>query len=115
MSKLPYSVYCQLTPLLARDRIKVAARVLYLTLEETNALFITAFDHPGVPVDAVFQLMMERQVNLGQLVKVLKDMQRFDALGVLTEAGYPDHVSGMLYKAISINIVSCVSILRTKT
>ena len=106
-------MYCQLTTLLARDRIKVAARDLHLTLEKTNALS-TAYDHPGVPIDAAFQLMMKRQVNLGQLVKV-KDMSRFDALGVLTEAGYTDHVSGMLYKAILINVVGCVSALRDKT
>jgi len=42
-------------------------------------------------MDGVFQLMRQRHVKLGQLVQVLKEMQRFDALSVLTEAGYPDH------------------------
>ena len=48
-------------------------------------------EHGCLSVDGVFQLMRERHVNLGQLVQVLKEMQRFDALSVLTEAGYPDH------------------------
>ena len=48
-------------------------------------------EHGCQGMDGVFQLMRERHVNLGQLVQVLKEMQRFDALSVLTEAGYPDH------------------------
>ena len=48
-------------------------------------------EHGCLSMDDVFQLMRERHVNLGQLVQVLKEMQRFDALSVLTEAGYPDH------------------------
>ena len=48
-------------------------------------------EHGCQTMDGVFQLMREMHVNLGQLVQVLKEMQRFDALSVLTEAGYPDH------------------------
>ena len=48
-------------------------------------------EHGCLSMDGVFQLMRERHVTLGQLVQVLKEMQRFDALSVLTEAGYPDH------------------------
>ena len=48
-------------------------------------------EHGCLNMDSVFQLMRERHVTLGQLVQVLKEMQRFDALSVLTEAGYPDH------------------------
>ena len=56
-------------------------------------------EHGCLSMDGVFQLMRERHVTLGQLVQVLKEMQRFDALSVLTEAGYPDHPT--LYPHIS--------------
>ena len=48
-------------------------------------------EHGSLSMDDVFQLMSERHVSVGQLVQVLKEIQRFDALSVLTEAGYPDH------------------------
>ena len=48
--------------------------------------------HTGM--DAVFQLMSERQVRLGELVEVLKEMNRYDAISVLTEAGYPEYTLG---------------------
>ena len=41
-------------------------------------------------MDIVFEMMIERHVTLGQLVQVLKEMKRFDAIGLLTEAGYRD-------------------------
>ena len=69
----------------------------------------TSCDHSSM--DAIFQLMKERHVKLGQLVQVLIEMQRFDALSVLTEAGYPDHsrihpnVSGMLYRVTGAHCV----------
>ncbi|XP_078371694.1 uncharacterized protein LOC144655336 [Oculina patagonica] len=90
VSTIPYRVYSHLTTLLARDIINVAARLFNLTLEEAMSLKDnTAFGHSSAA--AVFQLMMQRHVNLGQLVQVLNEMQRLDALSVLTEAGYPDH------------------------
>ncbi|KAL9977646.1 hypothetical protein ACROYT_G015075 [Oculina patagonica] len=90
VSAIPYRVYFQLTTMLARDIVNVAGRLFNLTLEEAMSLMeITACDHSSA--DAVFQLMKERHVNLGQLVQVLEEMQRFDVLNVLTEAGYPDH------------------------
>ncbi|XP_078364114.1 uncharacterized protein LOC144648426 [Oculina patagonica] len=90
VSAIPYRVYFQLTTMLARDIVNVAGRLFNLTLEEAMSLMeITACDHSSA--DAVFQLMKERHVNLGQLVQVLEEMQRFDVLSVLTEAGYPDH------------------------
>lgn len=64
----------------------------------------TACDHSSM--DAVFQLMKERHVTLSQLVQVLNEMQRFDALSVLAEAGYPDDprlrpiVSGRLFRIL---------------
>ena len=64
----------------------------------------TACDHSSM--DTVFQLMKERHVNLGELVQVLNEIQRFDALSVLTEAGYPDdqrlrpNISGKLFRVI---------------
>jgi len=83
-------VYTQLTTLLARDKINIAGRLFNLTLEEAMSLRDNT-EHGCQGMDGVFQLMRERHVNLGQLVQVLKEMQRFDALSVLTEAGYPDH------------------------
>lgn len=41
-------------------------------------------------MDIVFEMMIQRHVTLGQLVQVLKEMKRFDAIGLLTEAGYRD-------------------------
>ena len=90
ISTIPFRVYAQLTTLLARDKINIAGRLFNLTLEEAMSLRDSA-EHGCLSVDGVFQLMRERHVNLGQLVQVLKEMQRFDALSVLTEAGYPDH------------------------
>jgi len=90
ISTIPYRVYTQLTTLLARDKINIAGRLFNLTLEEAMSLRDNT-EHGCQGMDGVFQLMRERHVNLGQLVQVLKEMQRFDALSVLTEAGYPDH------------------------
>ena len=97
VSTIPYRVYWQLTALLARDGINLAGRLFNLTLEETMSLS----NHTRV--DAVFQLMHKRHVSLAQLVQVLDEMQRFDALSVLAEAGFPYHpelhpnFSGTLY------------------
>ena len=89
-------MYSQLVLLLARDRINIASRIFDLTLEEAIALKdLTGHSnsmHAGM--DAVFQLMSERQVRLGELVEVLKEMNRYDAISVLTEAGYPEYTSG---------------------
>lgn len=90
ISTIPFRVYTQLTTLLARDKINIAGRLFNLTLEEAMSLRDNA-EHGCLSMDNVFQLMRERHVNLRQLVQVLKEMQRFDALSVLTEAGYPDH------------------------
>ena len=90
ISTIPFRVYTQLTTLLARDKINIAGRLFNLTLEEAMSLRDNA-EHGCLSMDDVFQLMRERHVNLGQLVQVLKEMQRFDALSVLTEAGYRDH------------------------
>ena len=96
ISTIPYKVYSQLVLLLARDRINIASRIFDLTLEEAIALKdLTEHSnsmHAGM--DAVFQLMSERQVRLGELVEVLKEMNRYDAISVLTEAGYPEYTSG---------------------
>ena len=68
-----------------------------LNLDETTPLS----NHTSV--DAVFQLMHKRHVSLAQLVQVLDEMQRFDTLSVLSEAGFPYHpelhpnFSGTLY------------------
>ena len=83
-------MYTQLTTLLARDKINIAGRLFNLTLEEAMSLRDDT-EHSCQSMDGVFQLMRQRHVNLGQLVQVLKEMQRFDALSLLTEAGYPDH------------------------
>ena len=83
-------MYTQLTTLLARDKINIAGRLFNLTLEEAMSLRDDT-EHSCQSMDGVFQLMRQQHVNLGQLVQVLKEMQRFDALSVLTEAGYPDH------------------------
>ena len=90
ISSIPYTVYSQLSALLARDRIHIAAKLFNLTLAEALSLRDNT-DHDHQSMDAVFQLMRERHVNLGRLVEVLREMQRFDALSVLTDAGYPDH------------------------
>ena len=97
ISTIPYRVYSQLVLLLARDRINIASRIFDLTLEEAIALKdLTEHScnsmHTGM--DAVFQLMSERQVRLGELVEVLKEMNRYDAISVLTEAGYPEYTLG---------------------
>ena len=97
ISTIPYKVYSQLVLLLARDRINIASRIFDLTLEEAIALKdLTEHScnsmHTGM--DAVFQLMSERQVRLGELVEVLKEMNRYDAISVLTEAGYPEYTLG---------------------
>ena len=88
ISTIPYRVYTRLTALLAKDEINIAGRLFNLTLEEAMSLRDNT-EHGCM--DSVFQLMRERHVNLGQFVQVLKEIQRFDALSVLTEAGYPDH------------------------
>ena len=90
ISTIPYRVYTQLTALLARDKINIAGRLFNLTLEEAMSLRDNT-EHGCLSMDGVFQLMRERHVNLGQLVQVLKEMQRFDALTALTDAGYPDN------------------------
>ena len=97
ISTIPYKVYSQLVLLLARDRINIASRIFDLTLEEAIALKdLTEHScnsmHTGM--DAVFQLMSERQVRLSELVEVLKEMNRYDAISVLTEAGYPEYTLG---------------------
>ena len=97
ISTIPYKVYSQLVLLLARDRINIASRIFDLTLEEAIALKdLTEHScnsmHTGM--DAVFQLMSERQVSLGELKEVLKEMNRYDAISVLTEAGYPEYTLG---------------------
>ncbi|XP_078371691.1 uncharacterized protein LOC144655335 isoform X2 [Oculina patagonica] len=91
VSTIPYRVYCQLAILLPRDIINVAGRLFNLTLEEAISLRDNT-TYGRSSVDAVFQLMKERDVNLGQFVQVLNEMQRFDVLSVLTEAGYPDNL-----------------------
>ena len=68
-----------------------------MTLEEAIALKDLTEQscnsmHAGM--DSVFQLMSERQVRLGELVEVLKEMNRYDAISVLTEAGYPEYTLG---------------------
>lgn len=65
-----------------------------MTLEEAIALKdLTEHScnsmHTGM--DAIFQLMSEREVRLGELVEVLKQINRYDAISVLTEAGYPGY------------------------
>ena len=97
ISTIPYKVYSQLVLLLARDRINIASRIFDLTLEEAIALKdLTEHScnsmHTGM--DAVFRLMSERQVRLGELVEVLKEINRYDAISVLTEAGYPEYTLG---------------------
>lgn len=90
ISSIPYTVYSQLSALLIRDRIDLAAKLFNLTLEEAISLKDNT-DHECHGMDAIFQLMKERNVNLGHLVEVLREMQRYDALSVLIKAGYPDH------------------------
>ncbi|XP_078376576.1 uncharacterized protein LOC144659921 isoform X2 [Oculina patagonica] len=111
VATIPYRVYSQLTTLLAKDRINIAGRLFNLTLAEAMSLRDnTACDHSSM--DAVFQLMKERHVKLGQLVQVLHEMQRFDALSVLTEAGYPvqsqlhPNVSDSAEEELHIQVVS---------
>ena len=88
-------MYSQLVLLLARDRISIASRLFDLTFEEATALRdITDRNCMHSTMDAVFQLMSERHVTLGELVQVLREMNRFDAISVLTEAGYPDNTAG---------------------
>ena len=68
-----------------------------MTLEEAIALKdLTehSCNSMHTAMDAVFQLMSERQVRLGELVEVLKEMNRYDAISVLTEAGYPEYTLG---------------------
>lgn len=102
ISSIPYTVYSQLSALLIRDRIDLAAKLFNLTLEEAISLKDNT-DHECHGMDAIFQLMKERNVNLGHLVEVLREMQRYDALSVLIKAGYPDRpdlhpsVSGTSY------------------
>lgn len=90
ISSIPYTVYSQLSALLIRDRIDLAAKLFNLTLEEAISLKDNT-DRECHGMDAIFQLMKERNVNLGHLVEVLREMQRYDALSVLIKAGYPDH------------------------
>lgn len=92
ISTIPFRVYSQLALLLARNRIEIASRLFDLTLEEAMALQDIANHTNSLrrSVDMVFELMSERHVTLGQLVEVLREIHRFDAISVLTEAGYPD-------------------------
>ena len=83
-------MYSRLALLLARDRIDLASRLCDLTFEEAMVLRDIT-DHPTNlrrSMDIVFELMSERQVRLGELVQVLREMRRFDAISVLIEAGY---------------------------
>lgn len=98
ISSIPYTVYSQLSALLTRDHINIAARLFNLTLEEAMLLRDNA-DHAWQRMDAIFQLMKERNLNLGHLVEVLMEMKRYDALSVLIKAGYPDHPN--LYPSVS--------------
>jgi len=90
ISTIPFRVYSRLAFLLARDRIDLASRLCDLTFEEAMVLrditdHTTNLRHS---MDIVFELMSERQVRLGELVQVLREMRRFDAISVLIEAGY---------------------------
>ena len=100
-------MYSQLALLLARDRINIASRLFDLTLEEAMALRDIT-DHTRnlrLSVDMVFELMSERHVTLGQLVEVLMEIHRYDAISVLIEAGYPDRSLGNQEQ--SYNWLSC--------
>ena len=85
---MPYKVYSQLTALLNRDWLRIAGVLFHLTLEKVVLLKDSSPE--GHNMDAIFLLMCERQIKLGQLVEVLMELQRFDAISLLTEAGYPD-------------------------
>lgn len=89
---MPFRVYSRLAPRLAGDRIDIASRLFNLCLEDAMTLReITEHTHSlRQSMDIVFEMMIERHVTLGQLVQVLKEMKRFDAIGLLTEAGYRD-------------------------
>lgn len=92
VSTMPFRVYSRLALRLAGDRIDIASRLFNLCLEDAMALReITEHTRSlRQGVDIVFDMMIQRDVTLGQLVQVLKEMRRFDAIGLLTEAGYPD-------------------------
>ena len=92
VSTMPFRVYSTLALRLAGDRIDIASRLFNLCLEDAMALReITEHTRSlRQGVDIVFEMMIQRDVTLGQLVQVLKEMGRFDAIGLLTEAGYPD-------------------------
>lgn len=92
VSTMPFRVYSRLALRLAGDRIDIASRLFNLCLEDAMALREIT-EHTRTlrqGVDIVFDMMIQRDVTLGQLVQVLKEMGRFDAIGLLTEAGYPD-------------------------
>ena len=98
VSKIPFRISSKLALLLARDRIDIASRLFNFTVEDALA-FRDITDHTNSlreSVDPMFQLMTQRRVTVDQLVQVLKEMQRLDAIRVLTEAGYPaDNALGM--------------------
>ena len=96
-------MYSRLSLLLSRDRVAIASSLFNLTLEEAMALRDIT-DHAcnfRLSMDVVFQLMSERRVTLGELVQVLREMQRFDAISVLTEAGYPEYTSGNMNQNVT--------------
>lgn len=87
---MPFRIYSRLALRLAGDRIDIASRLFNLCLEDAIALKeITEHTRSlRQGVDIVFGMMMQHGVTLGQLVQVLKEMKRFDAISLLTEAGY---------------------------
>ena len=64
----------------------VCDRALKLTQEDIDVL---AHKYPIEPMKGVFDIMRERKMIVGQLVAVLSEIERLDALEILTNAGYP--------------------------
>ncbi|XP_068750718.1 uncharacterized protein [Montipora capricornis] len=91
VSKIPFRISSKLALLLARDRVGIVSKLFNFTVEDALA-FRDITDHTNnlrESVDPMFQLMSHRRVTVDQLVQVLKEMQRLDAIRVLIEAGYP--------------------------
>lgn len=92
VSTMPFRVYSRLALRLAGDRIDIASRLFNLSLEDAMTLREVTEHTRSLRqgMDIVFKMMIQRDVTLGQLVQVLKEMERFDALALLTEVGYRD-------------------------
>ena len=93
IKEIPAIVYRKLAVQLSiqsaldNDWRMVGDQALQLSQEDVDSI---AHEYPQCPMKGVLRRMRERRMTIGQLVQILCEMQRWDVVELLTNAGYPE-------------------------